>query len=263
MSDPIKITFGIITLNEEKNLARCLSSIQPVADEILIIDSYSTDGTRDIARSFNANWSQIAWPGYVEQKNNVLMLASHEWVFSIDADEALSPQLLKEIEFLKKRGITDEINGFSMPRCVFYEGAWIRHGDWYPDRLTRLFRRGPARFSGGRVHERLELCGKIASLNGEIEHYSFSDAQDHRNRCQKYARLWAEDKFESGRQATWFAPYLRSAFRWFRGYILRGGFLDGRRGRQIAGFSAYEVYLKYKLLRILTAEKKFLNTPSV
>lgn len=255
MNDRVKITFGIITFNEEKNLARCLASIQSVADEILIVDSCSTDRTRAIAEAYNAVWHEIPWPGYVQQKNHVLRLASHDWIFSIDADEALSPLLLSEIRALKAQGIPEEIHGFSMPRCVFYDNRWIRHGDWYPDRLTRLFRRRSAQFTGGRVHERLELKGKTAQLRGDIEHYSFDGLEDHRSRCEKYARLWAEDKFEAGRSAPWFAPCLRSALRWFRGYILRGGFLDGRRGWQIATLSAHEVYLKYTLLRARHAAK--------
>ena len=249
----MKITFGIITLNEEDNLARCLASIQSIADEILIVDSCSTDGTRAIAESFGAVWHEIPWPGYVAQKNNVLRLASHEWVFSIDADEAISPSLLGEIQRLKEEGASDEVQGYSMPRCVLYDNRWIRHGDWYPDRLTRLFRRASGHFTGGRVHERLELRGKVIALRGDIEHYSFKGASDHLNRGHQYARLWAEDKLAAGRKTNWLSPYLHSGFRWLRGYVLRGGFIDGRRGWQIARFSAREVFLKYSLLRELTS----------
>src|SRR5258708_15498671 len=117
-----------------------------------------------------------------------------------------------------------------MPRCVPYEGRWIRHGDWYPDRLTRLFRRSCARFAGGKVHERLELPGTVRELRGDLYHYSFRDAADHWARCQKYARLWAETQTEAGRTTNAMAPYLHAAFRWFRGYVLRAGFLDGAQG---------------------------------
>lgn len=245
----MKITFGIITLNEAQNLPRCLASIQSVADEIVIVDSGSIDGTRSIADSFGAAWHEISWPGYVRQKNNVLELASHDWVFSIDADEALSPALLREIQQLKNAAPPEDVAGFSMPRCVFYDDRWIRHGDWYPDRLTRLFRKSLAKFTGGRVHERLELQGTVSKLAGEIEHHSFQGAEDHRQRCRKYARLWAEDKAEQGRNAHWITPFLRAGFRWFRGFIIKRGFMDGRRGWTIACMSAYEVFLKYSLLR--------------
>lgn len=248
----MKITFGIITLNEETNIQRCLESIQTVADEILIVDSQSTDRTREIAGKFNVNWQIIPWEGYVRQKNHVLRLATHPWVFSIDADEALSPELLSEIRTIKSKADQLEQHnhaGYSMPRCVYYEGHWIRHGDWYPDRLVRLFKKEQAQFAGGRIHERLEIRGHIQELSGEIEHHSFKDTEDHLNRCRKYARLWAEEKFEQGRKANALAPTLHATFRWIRGYLLRGGFLDGLQGFKIASFCAYEVFLKYTLLR--------------
>ena len=249
----MKITFAIITLNEEQNLGRCLQSIRDVADEIVIVDSGSVDGTRSIAAAFGATWHEIPWPGYVRQKNNVLALASHEWVFSIDADEALSESLAIEIQRLKSGEAPEKSAGFSVPRCVFYEGRWIRHGDWYPDRLVRLFRRSLGSFTGGRVHERLELRGPVLKLAGELEHHSFQGLEDHRQRCLKYARLWSEDKFAQGRRAYWFTPLLRSAFRWFRGFVLKRGFLDGKRGWTIACMSAHEVFLKYTFLRKMQA----------
>ena len=246
----MKITFGIITLNEEPNLERCLNSIRQVADEILIIDSGSTDRSRVISERFNVRWMEIPWPGYVAQKNNVLHHARHPWVFSIDADEALSPELLQEIKALKvSSGPREDISGYSMPRCVFYEQHWIRHGDWYPDRLVRLFRKERAKFTGGRIHERLEIKGRTARLKGEIEHHSFKNEADHWERCQKYAALWAADKFEQGRTANRLSPLLHAAFRWLRGYVFRCGFLNGRRGWQIARLCAKEVFLKYQLLR--------------
>ena len=157
----------------------------------------------------------------VAQKNQVLALASNEWVFSIDADESLSESLRGEISSLKSNPVPPGVNGYSMPRCVSYENRWIRHGDWYPDRLVRLFRKTQARFVGGRVHERLELTGSIRPLNGDIEHYSFKNRQDHQERCERYARLWAADKHEADRTSFWFSPYLHSGFRWLRNYLLR------------------------------------------
>jgi glycosyltransferase involved in cell wall biosynthesis len=249
----MKITLCVITLNEEANLRRCLSSASEIVDEILIIDSGSTDGTSGIAGDFGATWVSIPWEGYVRQKNHLIRLATTPWVLLLDADEAISPDLRREIVALKQmnRGAGGDISGYSMPRCVNYEGIWIRRGDWYPDRLTRLFLRTHARFEGGRVHERLVVEGKISKLRGDIEHHSFVDRADHIQRCGKYARLWALDKFESGRRVGPLPPFLRAAFRFFRAYVLRGGWLDGRIGLQIAMFSAYEVLLKYRLLREL------------
>ncbi|HWH70893.1 MAG TPA: glycosyltransferase family 2 protein [Candidatus Sulfotelmatobacter sp.] len=245
----MKISFCLITLNEEANLARCLKSCAGLADEIVVLDSGSTDRTKAIARQFGARWEQQAWLGYVGQKNKVLSLAQHEWVLSLDADEELSAELRDEIRAFKANAPGPEISGYDVPRCVLYEGRWIRHGDWYPDRLVRLFRRERARFTGGKVHERLEISGEIRSFQGELYHYSFTDAADHWARCQRYARLWAETQFAKGRKAGVLAPYYHAVFRWLRGYVLRAGFLDGSQGRRIAGFCAREVFLKYQLLR--------------
>jgi glycosyltransferase involved in cell wall biosynthesis len=245
----MKISFCLITLNEEKNLLRCLKSCADLADEIVVLDSGSTDATEKIARQFGARWRHQDWLGYVGKKNKVLSLAGHPWVFSLDADEELSAELRDEIRLLKQIEPAEDRNGFSLPRCVFYEGKWIRHGDWYPDRLVRLFRRDRARFGGGKVHERLEVSGRIVPLHGELRHYSYRDAADHRARCEQYARLWAETQNEAGATANAIAPYLHASFRWFRGYVLRRGFLDGRPGWRIAGFCAREVFLKYRLLR--------------
>ena len=246
----MKISFCIITLNEEANLRRCLQSCAGLADEIVVVDCGSSDGTEAIARKFGVRWVHQNWLGFVGQKNHVLGLATHPWVLSIDADEEISPVLAQEIARIKQTGATDNVAGYSMPRCVLYEGRWIRHGDWYPDRLTRLFRKQGARFAGGKVHERLEVsAGRVESLRGDLFHYSFKDAADHWARCQKYARLWAETQHEAGRTCSPLAPWSHAAFRWLRGYILRAGFLDGAQGWRIAALCAKEVFLKYQLLR--------------
>jgi glycosyltransferase involved in cell wall biosynthesis len=251
----MKISFCLITLNEAENLPLCLRSCAALADEIVVLDSGSTDATERIAREFGARFERQSWLGYVGQKNKVLSLAQHDWIFSIDADEELSAELQAEIARVKNSAVADGVGGFSMPRCVLYDGRWIRHGDWYPDRLVRLFRRDGAKFAGGKVHERLEISGGIVSLAGELHHYSFRDAADHRARGEKYARLWAETKAEAGANAGIFSPPLHAAFRWLRGYVLRGGFLDGRQGWRIAALNAREVFVKYRLLRALRRNK--------
>ncbi|MBI3879875.1 MAG: glycosyltransferase family 2 protein [Verrucomicrobia bacterium] len=245
----MNISFCLITLNEEQNLPRCLRSVRDLADEIVVVDSGSTDATVPTAQRFGARVVARDWLGYVNQKNFALSLATNDWVFSIDADEELSPELQAEVAALKKNGLPENVAGFSMPRCVLYDGRWIRHGDWYPDRLVRLFRRDRATFAGGKVHERLELDGPVRELRGELFHYSFRDATDHWARCEKYARLWAETQHEAGRRAGPLAPPLHALFRWFRGYVLRRGYLDGEQGRRIARMNAREVALKYRLLR--------------
>ena len=251
----MKISFCLITLNEEANLTRCLNSIKDLADEIIILDSGSTDKTADIAQQFGARFEHQDWLGYVGQKNKTISLTRNEWVFSIDADEELSPDLRDEIQAIEYEGVKDEISGYDMPRCVNYEGRWIRHGDWYPDRLVRLFRKSKGRFEGGKVHERLVVEGEIQPLDAELYHHSFKDKDDHWQRCEKYAKLWAETQFENGRKVGILAPYTHAVFRWFRGYFLKTGFLDGTIGLRIANYCAGEVYLKYKLLREMNRVK--------
>ena len=248
----MKISLCIITLNEEANLSRCLKSCVDLVDEIVVVDSGSTDGTESIAKSFTARWHQQEWLGYVRQKNHMLGLAKNDWVLSLDADEELSPDLRQEIKRMIQSGPSGDVSGYSMPRRVRYQERWIRHGDWYPDRLVRLFQRQHGRFEGGKVHERLAIQGQIHMLHGDIYHYSFTGPQDHWNRCKIYARLWAETQYDSGRKTGPAAAVLHAAFRWFRGYVLRRGFLDGKQGWQIAALSAREVHLKYTLLRRMT-----------
>jgi len=245
----MKLSCVVITLNEEANLDRCLASLGDVIDEIVIVDSGSTDGTRRIAADFGARWFHQDWLGYVGQRNLALSHATCEWVLVLDADEELSPQLREEIRETLNGPIPQEVAGFSMPRCVLYEGRWIRHGDWYPDRLARLFQRRAARYVGAKVHERLEVEGVVAPLSHDIHHYSFRDEADHVERCRRYARLWAESRWEAGRRCGPFAPWTHCAFRWLRSYLFRGGFLDGRQGWKIAWIAALEVWLKYTILR--------------
>jgi glycosyltransferase involved in cell wall biosynthesis len=245
------ISFCLITRDEEADLPRCLGSLAGLADEVVVVDSGSRDRTEEIARGFGARFVSRGWPGYVAQKNHALSLAGSEWIFSIDADEELSPELRGELVELRRSGPAAGVVGYSAPRCVLYEGRWIRHGDWYPDRLTRLFRNGSARFEGGKVHERLVVDGAVVPLRGDLCHYSFRDSADHVARARHYARLWAETQLERGREAGPLAPVSRAAFRWFRYYVLRLGFLDGPQGWKIARTVSKEAYWKYSLLREL------------
>jgi len=250
----MKISACIITLNEERNLPRCLKSVTRVADEILVVDSGSKDRTVEIARQFGARVVPQDWLGYVGQKNFALDQAAHPWVLSIDADEELSPELVNSIGQVKPTlavDSPDSPSGYEVSRVVYYRERWIRHGDWYPDRLVRLFQRDKVRFSGGRVHERLEAPGTHPLLPGDLRHYTYENAADRADRCAHYAALWAQSAFEDGRRATvWSAP-LHSLARFSKGFFLKQGFLDGAVGWDIAMGNAREVWLKYYLLRQL------------
>ncbi|MBG85436.1 MAG: glycosyl transferase [Verrucomicrobiales bacterium] len=252
----MKISFVVITLNEEDNLARCLKSCADLAAEIVILDSGSTDRTEEIAREFGARFEHQDWLGYVGQKNQAVSMAKNDWIFSLDADEALSDGLRNEIQEIIYDGAPQNINGFSMPRCVQYEERWIRNGDWYPDRVIRLFKKSVSKFAGGKVHERLEVEGGVEEFTHDIHHYSFKDREDHWTRCEKYARLWAESEHERGKKVGVISPYTHAIFRWFRGYILKMGFLDGWQGMRIAYYCAHEVKLKYQLLRQMNRRQR-------
>lgn len=249
----MKISACIITLNEESGLPRCLASVKPVADELVIVDSGSTDRTPFIATDHDARFIRHAWEGYVGQKNFALGKATHEWVLSLDADEELSPELQREILDLKQQGAEPAVSGFECSRVVFYEGRWIRFGDWYPDRLVRLFRRGKAAFAGGDVHERLEIEGPVARLAGELHHYTYKNRADHLDRIQKYSSLWAESAHREGKSAGFAAPYAHALGRLLRAFLVKGGCKGGALGWRIARLGAYEVYLKYKKLRAINA----------
>lgn len=245
----MKLSFCLITLNEEENLPRCLKSLEGLADEIVICDSHSRDQTCDIARSFGARVVSEDWKGFVGQKNSVISHASHDWIFSIDADEELSPELRTSLERWKTSPEPHDNEAWFATRCVYYEGAWIRHGDWYPDNVIRLFNRKQARFCGGHVHERIEGPTQFDTLNGDLFHYSYKNREDQMQRIRRYAELWVRSKQESGKTAGPLAPALHATGRFIRGYFLKGGFWDGTRGLTIARLNAYEVWLKYSLLR--------------
>jgi glycosyltransferase involved in cell wall biosynthesis len=248
----VKISACLIVCNEEKNLRRCFAGIAPVVDEIVVVDSGSEDGTVALAQSLGARVIAHEWLGYVGQKNFALDQAAHPWVLSIDADEELSPELADAITRLNVDPRTEEPgapNGYAVSRLVFYRGKWIRHGDWYPDRLVRLFRREEASFRGGQVHEKLELAGRHPLLPGDLRHYTYTDAEDRRQRCARYAALWAQTALEENRPTYPGIAELHATVRFLRGYIFKDGFLDGGIGFDIAWGNAREVWLKYRLLR--------------
>jgi len=259
----MKISACVITFNEERNLERCLKSVAPLADEILVVDSGSTDATLDIAAKYGARVVLQDWLGYVGQKNFALAQALHSWVLSIDADEEISPELAASIARLKGTAVRSTAadapgapNGYEVSRIVFYRGQWIRHGDWYPDRLVRLFRRTEARFSGGRVHEKLELPGEHPILPGHLHHFTYEDASDRNDRCARYAALWAQSAREQHRCAHLWSGPVHALARFGKGFLLKGGFLDGAIGWDIAVGNAREAWLKYHLLWKLNRERQ-------
>jgi glycosyltransferase involved in cell wall biosynthesis len=240
-----RLSACLITLNEDHNLPRALASLRGIADEIIVVDSGSTDKTASIAREHGVALFERAWTNYSEQKHFAAECAQNEWVFSMDADEELSSALQTSLLDWKKREPQSSV--YEMPRKTWYLGAWIKHSGWYPDFQRRLYRRDKAQFSGI-IHEALRFAGKPGRLNGDLLHYTVRSFAEHEQKVERYAVLAAQQMYAAGerswRSALWFA----TPWSWFQNYFLRGGFLDGYRGALIAQMAARAVRIKYENL---------------
>jgi (heptosyl)LPS beta-1,4-glucosyltransferase len=247
-----RISAVVITLNEERNIGRCLASLSGVVDDIVVIDSLSTDGTVAICESFGARVFQRPWEGYSNTKNWGNQQASHAYVLSIDADEALSPELQQSILEEKKRGLHGI---YEFNRLTNYCGRWIRHCGWYPDCKPRIFPKMESRWLGD-VHEGLHVDGNppCTWLAGDLHHYSFYTVDDHRERLARYSALHAEQLRARGKRASLMRRFLGPAWKFFHTYVIKLGFLDGHYGFVIAKLSAIGVYEKYRQLRLLSAQ---------
>lgn len=240
---PISAT--VITHNEERNIREALQSLSWV-DEIVIVDSGSSDATLEICRAFTDKIFQRGWTGYVDQKNFAVDKASHDWIFSLDADERSSPELCSEIRELALKGFGRP--GYRIPRVAFFMGRWIRHGDWYPDYQLRLFDRRCARWEGGRVHESVRMQGKPDLLRGEIQHYTYRSLSDYLRRLETYSNLAAFDYRQKGKCASPYSLLGNPTAAFVRSYIAKRGFLDGTPGFAVAVMGAVSVFFKYAKL---------------
>lgn len=249
----MKISAVIITYNEARNIGRCLDSLSGLADEVVVLDSFSTDETEQICRSKGALFMQRAFAGFGRQKNLALDAATHDWVLSLDADEALGEALRASLFQLKSQPGLPSADAFSMNRLTNYCGQWIRHCGWYPDRKLRFFNRSKARWSEAEVHEKVELTtvSTTAHLRGDLLHYSYYTVEEHYTRARKYAHLGAKTALAQGKRAGWWKLAFSPLFKFLRNYILKLGFLDGRAGLTICWISALETYWKYKELNSL------------
>lgn len=241
-----RISTTVITYNEERNIERCLRSVAPFSDEILVVDSLSTDRTVDIAKDLGARVVTNPWPGYGRQKQFALENASHRWVFSIDADEAVSPELAAEIQALDFSR-----EGYEVPRRVWYMDRWIRHGVWYPGYVLRLFNRDKGRFSEDIIHESARVSGSVGRLQNDLLHYSYRDVAHHRKKMNEFTTLAAEKMFARGRRAGIGHVAALPFFEFVRAYFIKRGFLDGRAGLVVARMHAAYVFQKYSKLRAL------------
>ena len=240
---PISAT--IITCNEERNIARSLESLS-WADEIVVIDSGSSDATLEICRRYTDRIIHRDWTGYVDQKNFAVDAARNDWIFSLDADERTSEELRAEILELAAAGFTN--SGYRIPRVAWFLGRWIRHGEWYPDYQLRLFDRRQARWGGGLVHESVKLAGKPGLLRGEIEHYTYHSLSDYLKRLEVYSTLAASDYSRKGRKVTLLGLAGNPVAAFVKSYFLKLGFLDGIPGFTVAVMGAVSVFFKYAKL---------------
>lgn len=238
----------IITKNEAENIRACLESVA-WADEIVVVDSGSSDATIDICKEFNARVYVHDWPGFGAQKNRALSYATNEWIFSIDADERVTPELRAEIEAVM--GKPHAHTAFRLPRLSSFCGKYIRHSGWYPDYVTRLFRRGSAEFSDDLVHERLVVNGLVATLNSNLIHETFHNLESLLAKVNQYSTAGALMLHKKHKAASLKRAVASALWAFFRTYVLRAGFLDGREGFMIAISTAEVTYYRYAKLMLL------------
>jgi len=241
--DRASISVCIVTFNEEDRILECLESVR-WADEIIVVDSFSTDRTVEYARRFTDRIIQRPWPGHVAQKNFALDQAQCDWVLCVDADERVSPELAAEIQDVLRAPDRHEV-GYTMPRKTFYLGRWIRHGGWYPDRKLRLVRRGTARWGGTDPHDRLHVRGPVEALKGDLLHYTYRDISDHLRTIDRFTSIAAREIHEAGGRHPLIRMLLHPPARFLRMYLLQFGFLDGVPGLLVAVLGSYYVFLKY------------------
>jgi glycosyltransferase involved in cell wall biosynthesis len=241
--EPISAT--LITLNEEVNIEEALQSLA-WADEVVVVDGGSTDATVEICRRFTDRIFTRTWTGFVDQKNHAVAQASHDWVLSLDADERLGPELIREIEQLRLAGFQQP--GYRIPRVACFMGRWIRHGDWYPDYQLRLFDRRRGRWQGGRVHESVRIDGTPGLLRGEIQHFTYRSLSDYLVRLESYSSLAAQDYRQKGKTTSIIKILGNPLGTFVKSYLLKRGFLDGAPGLMVAIMGAISVYFKYAKL---------------
>ncbi len=250
----IKLSVVIICLNEERNIGRCLSSVEGVADEIVVVDSGSTDNTQNLCEAAGARYYFHPFKGYIEQKNYALAQAKFPYVLSLDADEALSDELKKSILETKDNW---EYDGYSMNRLSNYCGSWIKHSGWYPDRKLRLFKSSFGKWGGINPHDEFLFDKKttVNHLKGDLLHYSYYTREQHLEKIKKFSDIAAKSLFLNGDKPTVFKLFFHPLARFIKSYILKLGILDGTNGFFISRTSAYANYLKYSKLRSLYKNK--------
>lgn len=246
----MKISATIITLNEAENIRKACESLA-WADEIIVVDAGSTDNTCQIAAACGARVVNNDWPGFAAQKQFAVDQASHDWVFSLDADERVSEELRSSIEALDKVSEDKLADGYRIPRRSFYQGRWIKGGGWYPDWQLRLFKKSRGHWQQRHIHESVKMNSgaRIEELSGDILHYSVRDAAHHHRMIgERYAPLAAQQMFEDNRRTNTLKIATAAPVAFIHSFILKGGFRDGLAGLSIASFAAHHGFLKHLML---------------
>jgi len=238
-----RLSVIIITYNEEENIKYCLESVQ-WSDEIVIVDSFSSDKTVEIAREFTPEVFQNKWTNFSQQKNLALGKATSEWVLNIDADERVTPELKEEILTIINSQFPS-FNGYYIPRRNHYLGKWIRHCGWYPDYKLRLFRRGKGKFNERMVHESVVVEGRKGHLKSSLDHYSYKNLSDHLSRIDKFTSLAAEEMFTDGKRARVFDILFCPLAKFVKMYLIKRGYLDGIYGFIVSIIGSFYVFMKY------------------
>jgi len=248
----VKLSVVIITLNEEKNIGRCLDSIKNIADDIVIVDSFSTDRTKEICLSYGVNFLEQAFLGHINQKNFAIAQARYTHILSLDADEVVSEKLRASILKIKLNWKAD---AYQMSRLTNYCGYWIRHSAWYPDLKVRLFNRTKVRWGGQNPHDKIILSPGATQdyLAGDLLHYSYYSVKQHLDQINFFTGIAAKEMKEKGKNASLWQLLFKPPFRFVYMYFFRLGFLDGFAGFCIAGLSSYAVLVKY--LKLYLANK--------
>ncbi|HZG00690.1 MAG TPA: glycosyltransferase family 2 protein [Chitinophagales bacterium] len=245
----IKLSAVIIAFNEEKHIARCIESLNEVADEVIVVDSFSHDNTVEIAKRLGAIVFQHAFKDYSQQKNYGNAQASHHWILSLDADECLSDALKQSILKVKSNPQHD---AYTMNRLNNFCGQWIKHGTWYPDKKLRMWNREKGKWNG-EIHEKVEMQSgsSVGHLNGDLLHYTVESVEAYRKQLEKFSDASAHEMFRAGKKTNALVGNSKTAFAFVRSYVLRLGLLDGYNGFRVAYYNALNVKLKHDKLQRL------------
>ncbi len=249
MAAPLSISVVVVAKNEAHNLPRCLASVQGWVADIVVVLNATIDDSAAVAEKFGARVAHLEWHGYRDTKNAALALAAHPWVLSIDADEEVSAALREDLIAFFARPDRDQFAGARFPRKVWFIDRWITHGDWYPDHSLRFLHRDRARWGGDEfVHEKIECAGPVATLRGDLHHYSFPTLASHVAKINPFADLFVRQQQAGGKKFSLAAAIIRPGWRFFRAYVFKCGCLDGFPGFYIAWATAFGAFVRYSRL---------------